>query len=122
MDTLKNQKKIVVADDNANICELLQTGLERAGYVTACVENGLELINYLKNNQDIDAVILDLVMPERGGISVFETIRSISPASIIIIYTGYTDYKNSVYCRAADAFIEKTDGLARILEVLNELL
>lgn len=116
------QKKIVMADDSPELCDLVQSALERAGYKVDTVNDGLALISYLKNNQDMDAVILDLIMPERGGISVFETIRSISPASKIIIYTGYTEYRHTVYGRTANAFVEKTEGAEKILSVLEEIL
>ena len=117
-----NGKKIVIADDNRDIRELVQIALERAGYEVGTVGDGFELITYLKTNQEIEAIILDLMMPERGGVSVFETVRSISPASKIIIYTAYADYKNSVYGKKADAFVEKIEGAKKIIEKLKELL
>lgn len=113
---------MVIADDNQELCETLKDALAKAGYRVDAVNDGLALVAYLKKNQDIDAVILDLIMPERSGMSVFETIRSVSPASRLIIYTGQTDYKNSVYDRKADAFIEKTEGVEKIIEALKELL
>jgi len=118
----KYKKKIVMADDSEELCELVKMALEREGYEVDTVYNGLQLIAYLKKHQEIDAVILDLVMPERGGVSVFETIRSISPASKIIIYSGYTDYRDTVYGREADAFINKTDGVQKILQELERLI
>ncbi|MBU1895011.1 MAG: hypothetical protein KJ983_04285, partial [Candidatus Omnitrophica bacterium] len=60
--------------------------------------------------------------PRKGGISIFETVRSVSPASKLIIYTGFSDYKHSVFGREADAFVDKTEGAERLLEVLKELL
>ncbi|MCK4851761.1 MAG: response regulator [Candidatus Omnitrophica bacterium] len=118
----ENQKKIIVADDNEEICKVLKGGLADAGYSVDSVGDGFALVAYLKENQDIDAILLDLVMPQKGGISVFETVRSISPASKLIIYTGYEEYRNSVYGREADAFVLKTEGMGRILDVLEDLL
>ena len=118
----KKKGKVVIADDCREICELLQIALGQSGYSVDIVFNGYELLAYLKKNQDVDAVILDLVMPGKGGISVFETVRSISPASKLIIYTGHTDYRDSIYGREADAFIEKTEGVEKILEILEKLL
>ncbi|MBU0570569.1 MAG: response regulator [Candidatus Omnitrophica bacterium] len=117
-----NGKKIVIAEDNKDIRELIQRALENVGYEVGAVEDGFALIAYLKANQDIDAVILDLVMPERGGVSVFDTVHSVSPASKIVIYTAYADYKDSVYGKKADAFVEKTEGVGKITQTLKELL
>jgi len=118
----EEKKRIVIADDNIELIELVGTILKKIGYVVSYVNNGFELIDYLKNNQETDAVILDLMMPEKGGISVFESIRSISPASKIIIHTGRTDYRNTIYAKEADAFIDKAEGADKIIEVLSELL
>ncbi|MBD3379569.1 MAG: response regulator [Candidatus Omnitrophica bacterium] len=116
------KKKIVIADDNKDLCEILKTIFEKEGYEVGLVHDGFALIDTLKENQDIEAVILDLVMPEKGGISIFDTIRSVSPVSKIIIYTGYTSYQHSVFAKEADAFINKTEGAEKILEKLDELL
>ncbi len=120
MSTTK--KKIVIADDNHELCDLLKTILEGEGYGVEIVYDGLSLIAYLKDTQDVEAVILDLIMPETNGMSIFDTVRSISPASRLIIYTGYTSYRHSVFGREADAFINKADGPESLIEALRKLL
>ncbi len=112
----------MIAEDDHELCYILKTILEGEGYRADCVHDGFALIAHLKKNQDVDAVILDLIMPEKGGISVFETIRSVSPVSKIIIHTGYTDYKHSVFAKAADAFVTKGEGAEKILAILKKLL
>ncbi|MFH1304938.1 MAG: response regulator [Candidatus Omnitrophota bacterium] len=115
-------EKIVIAEDDRELCYILKAVLEGEGYRVECVHDGFALIAHLKEHQDVDAVILDLIMPERGGISVFETIRSVSPVSKVIIHTGYTDYKHSVFAKAADAFVAKGEGAEKILAILKKLL
>ena len=117
-----DKKRIVIAEDNLDLCDILKTILEDNGYEVHLVHDGYSLIAYLKEDQEVDAVILDLIMPEKGGISIFDTVRSISPVSCLIIYTGYTSYRHSVFAREADAFINKTEGPQKILKVLSELL
>ncbi|MGB2601331.1 MAG: response regulator [Candidatus Omnitrophota bacterium] len=116
------KNKIIVAEDSRELCDLLQSILEGEGYKVDFVHDGFSLIAYLKETQDVDVVILDLIMPEKGGISIFDTVRSVSPASKLIIYTGYTSYRHSIFAREADAFINKTDGPEKLLETLKELL
>ncbi len=115
----KKNKKIVIADDNRELCDVLQTILSGEGYSVETVNDGFSLIDYLKETQDVDVVILDLIMPEKDGISIFNTIRSISPASKLIIYTGYTSYQHTVFAKEADAFINKADGAQKLLKTLN---
>lgn len=115
-----DKRKIIIAEDNVELCEILKIILQDEGYHVDMVHDGFALITYLKENQDVDAIILDLIMPERGGISVFDTVRSISPASKIVIYTGYTSYRHSVFAREADAFLNKAEGAKKLLETLAE--
>ncbi|NQT33070.1 MAG: response regulator [Candidatus Omnitrophica bacterium] len=119
---MAEKKKIVIADDSKEICQILETILTREGYIVDYVHDGFSLLTYLKTNQDIDVVILDLIMPEKGGISVFETVRSIAPASKLIIYTGYSNYKHTVFGREADAFVNKVDGVKELLGVIEKLI
>ena len=114
--------KIIIADDSKEICQILETILTREGYIVEYVHDGLALLTYLKTNQDMDVVILDLIMPERGGVSVFESVRSVSPASKLIIYTGYSNYKHSIFGREADAFVNKADGVKTLLGVIEDLM
>jgi len=115
-------RKIVIAEDNLALCDILKVILEGAGYKVHVVHDGFALIAYLKDIQVVDAIILDLIMPDNGGISIFTTIRSVAPATKLIIYTGYTNYQHSVFARESDAFISKTEDPERLLEVLDKLL
>ncbi len=116
------KRKIIVAEDSLELCEILGLVLREEGFEVDFVHNGYELIAYLKENQDVDAIILDLIMPEKNGTTVFETIRTIAPASKIIIYTGYSQFRDSIYGRKADAFLDKTVSTEKIIETLRELL
>jgi CheY-like chemotaxis protein len=120
--TDEEQARIVIAEDNQELCEVLKTILENEMYMVKFVPDGLSLIAYLKDTQDVDVIVLDLIMPERTGMSVFSTVRSVSPASKLIIYTGYSDYKNSLFAKEADAFIDKVEGVEKLLEVIKKLL
>ena len=115
-------KKIVIADDNRELCDILKTILEGEGYKVDIVYEGFSLMAYLKEIQDVDAIILDLMMPEKGGITIINTVRSISPASKLVIYTGYTNYRHSVLGKEADAFVSKTDNPKKLLKILKDLL
>ena len=115
-------KKIVIADDNIELCEVLKAILESEGYKVDIVHEGFSLIDYLKKVQDVDGIILDLMMPEKDGIAVVNTVRSVSPASKLIIYTGYTQFRHSVLGKEADAFVNKTVSPKKLLRILKDLL
>ncbi|MBD3379968.1 MAG: response regulator [Candidatus Omnitrophica bacterium] len=113
-------KKIVIADDNREMCDLVQDIFSENGYEVDCVHNGYELMSYLENNSP-SVIILDLMMPEKDGISVLGSLKQLSPYSRIIIYTGYQEYEKSVYARAVDRFLVKGKSIEELIEAVDEL-
>lgn len=113
-------KKIVIADDNLEVCELLGEIFRGMGYSTDAVHNGYELISYLETNNP-GVIILDLMMPEKSGISILSSIKEISPYSSIIIYTGHHEFEKSVYARTADRFIMKGVKIKALIDAVEEL-
>jgi DNA-binding NtrC family response regulator len=117
---MQQQRKVVIADDNVRICEVVKSILGDEGYDVDAVHNGYELISYLESNNP-SVIILDLMMPEKSGLSVLSTIKQMVPHSRIIIYTGYGEYENSVYARTADRFLVKGSNLDNLVKVIEEL-
>lgn len=113
--------KVVIADDNKDICGLLTEMLKDEGYDVDSVYNGYELLSYLEDNNPA-VIVLDLMMPEKTGLSILGTIKQVSPYSRIIIYTGYQEYETSVYARTADRFLVKGSDLGNLLEAVSELV
>ena len=113
-------KKVVIADDNKEICMLVSDILGQSGYSVDKVYNGYELLSYLETNNPA-VIILDLMMPEKSGLSILGTIKQIAPYTRIIIYTGYEEYENSVYARAADRFLTKGIDIDDLVNAVNEL-
>lgn len=119
----RNRIKIAIADDNPRIRQTLFDILTEKGYSAKTVKNGYELLSHIKKEYP-NIVILDLVMPEKDGAAIFTTIKSISPGTKIIIYTGYHKYENSAFAKTADRFMLKDDnpeGLLRAVEELAEI-
>ncbi len=71
--TLAGRKVLVIDDDLRNIFALTSV-LEHRGMKTMHAENGRAGIELLKNNRDIDIVLMDIMMPEMDG---YETMRAI---------------------------------------------
>ena len=117
---MEPKKRIVIADDNKELCNLIMDVLSGHGYEVDSVYNGYELLAYLKDLNP-DVVILDLMMPEKDGLSIFDTIKQLSPYSRIIIYTGYQEYQDSVYARRADRFLIKGADVDSLVSAVNEL-
>ena len=113
--------RIVIADDNANIRLTLRDILTEHAYVVDTVKNGYELIAYLRTSEP-DIIILDLMMPEKDGIEVFDCLKCLRPEIKIIIYTAFHRYADSQYARLASKFILKDAPPQDLLEAIEELL
>jgi two-component system alkaline phosphatase synthesis response regulator PhoP len=70
-----NPIKILIADDEPDIIEIISFHLEKAGYIVASAKDGSEAIEKAKQFQP-DCIILDIMMPKRNGFEVCEYLRS----------------------------------------------
>lgn len=113
--------KIVVADDNPGIRQTFNDLLAEEGYLVETVNNGYQLLDYLRNDS-ADVVILDLMMPEKDGLETISALRSIAPDTKVIVYTAFGRYENSLYAKEADLFMLKTESPDAVLSSIKELL
>ncbi|MBR7184874.1 MAG: response regulator transcription factor [Clostridia bacterium] len=76
--------KILVVDDDANICDLLKLYFENEGYEVKTANDGMEGINYFKLYEP-DLVLLDIMLPKKDGWQVCREIREMSSKPVIMI-------------------------------------
>ncbi len=82
-------KKILVADDEINMCRILQIILEKDGYSVITVNSGNEAIETLKSDNNIDLVISDLRMPEVDGLAILAYLKENKSNIPIILVTAF---------------------------------
>ena len=76
--------KILVIDDDSNICELLKLYFEKEGYEVRTASDGMEGIAAFKVYEP-DLVLLDIMLPRKDGWQVCREIREMSSKPIIMI-------------------------------------
>ncbi len=76
--------KILVAEDDDSIVDLLKLYLENEGYEVYAVSDGLQAMGILENNK-MDLAVLDIMMPKLNGYEVTKRIRDISNIPILIL-------------------------------------
>ena len=76
--------KILVADDDQNICELLRLYIEKEGFTVSIANDGEQAIRRF-NEENPDLVILDVMMPALDGWQVCREIRKKSNCPIIML-------------------------------------
>ena len=76
--------KILVIDDDTNICEMLRVYLENEGYEVKTANDGAEGVAYFKMYEP-DLVLLDIMLPRKDGWQVCREIREVSNKPIIMV-------------------------------------
>ncbi len=76
--------KILVIDDDANICELLRIFLEKENYQVTTASDGVAGVAAFKQ-QEPDLVLLDIMLPKKDGWQVCRELREVSQKPIIMI-------------------------------------
>lgn len=95
--------KILVIDDDRDICSLLNRFLSRKGYEVTENYKGKTSIEYLKENKP-DLILADFRLEDMDGTALLQKIKEIYPEMPVIIITGYSDIKTAVEIMKAGAF------------------
>lgn len=118
--------KIMIVDDDANICELVRLYLEKEGYETVvCLDGQKALEEFEKNHADL--AVLDIMMPKVDGITVCREIRKTSDMPVIMLTAkGETfDKVLGLELGADDYIVKPFEGkelVARVKAVLRRYL
>ncbi len=117
------EEKILIVDDDHNICELLRLYLEKEGYKTLVAFDGQQAIDYAKSYEP-DLVLLDIMLPKADGWQVCREIRKWSQMPIIMLTAkGETFDKILGLELGADDYVTKPfdtkEVIARIKAVLR---
>ena len=103
--------KILVVDDDVNICEMLKVYFEKEGYEVKTVNDGSEGINYFKMYEP-DLVLLDIMLPKQDGFTVCKKIREVRDIPIFIITARVLEEDElHGYALGADDYITKPFSL-----------
>lgn len=97
---------ILVIDDVDYIRKLVRSQLKKNGYSVILAKDGNEGLEKLNSNS-VDLVIMDIVMPEKGGIETLLEMRTHKNMTDVIIITGEIDSKSEALQRLATHFSVK---------------
>ncbi len=117
------QYKILIVDDDTNICELLRLYLEKDGFETVVANDGRTAVQYAEKLSP-DLILLDIMLPELDGWQVCREIRKTSETPIIMLTAkGETFDKILGLELGADDYVSKPfdtkEVIARIKAVLR---
>lgn len=112
--------KILIADDNPEIREVVNVLLSNEGYTVIEAENGNEAV---KAAVDIDLFILDIMMPELDGYRTCRAIREISNAPILFLTAKTLDQDKALgFSSGGDDYLVKPFSYNELISRVKALL
>jgi DNA-binding response OmpR family regulator len=94
-ETAMITEKILVVDDEENVCRSVRKILSRKGYTVADAMNVADAVKKI-NETSFDLVITDLMMPKTNGMELLQIIRDDYPELDVIMITGYASIDSAV--------------------------
>ena len=114
---------ILVVDDEPDIRRILHIMLEHQGYRVHEAINGRRAVEYIRENPDTDLILMDIMMPELGGVEASREIRLISSAPILFL-TAKSQERDMLqaYQSGGDDYLVKPFSSAELLMRVESLL
>jgi DNA-binding NtrC family response regulator len=81
-------KRVAILDDEPIVCERLKPALEKAGFEVEAFTTGQDVIDRFSETR-FDVLVTDLKMQKPDGLEVMKFVKEKSPATKVIIITGY---------------------------------
>ena len=117
-------EKILLADDDQEVQDIVKIILEKEGYAVSVAKDGNETLNAVKKDKP-DLIILDYLMPGLSGVEVLNVLKSTDDSKnipVLMVTAHPTEKQKALDAGAVDFItkpVEKTDLLLRIKSVLK---
>jgi len=114
--------KILVVEDEKNLCLLFEQELTEEGHEVIIAHDGKTAIR-LAREQKPDLVIMDINLPEKmNGLESMSKILGENKDMPVIINTGYSQYRDNFMSWAAEAYVLKSGDLTPLKNTIREVL
>ena len=114
---------ILVVDDEQDIRRIIRILLESSGYQVAEAPNGLAAVEYIRQQPNVDLVLMDIMMPGLNGIEASRAIRERCSAPILFL-TAKTQERDKLEASQAggDDYLAKPFSHAELMMKVESLL
>jgi two-component system, cell cycle response regulator DivK len=117
-------KTILIVEDNETSNIYFEAALRKTKAVLIWAKNGLDAVEMVKNNSQINLILMDINMPKLDGIEATRIIKSMNPEIVIVVQTAFILSGEERMCQEAgcDEFITKPIRLKYLLDTINRYL
>jgi PAS domain S-box-containing protein len=125
LQSIGHGELILIVDDEPSIREVAQTSLEARNYRTLLARDGVEAIAlYAEHKHDIQAVLMDIVMPKLDGLTAMRSLQKLNPAVKVIATSGTASKSQLAEATGAgiEAFLSKPYMAHELLTTLQAVL
>ncbi len=119
-----NQGTILIAEDEARIRRMLKDFLISCHYKVLEAEDGLQALEvFYANNNRVDLILLDVMMPYKDGLEVLAEVREVSLVPVILLTAKSQEYDQlNGFKHGADDYITKPFSPALLLAHIEAVL
>ncbi len=122
---IKGNETVLLVDDEPMVLEVGINMLKKLGYTVLEAKGGREAVKVYKANKDkIDLVILDMIMPDRGGGETYDQMKEIDPTVTVLLSSGYSidGQATEILERGCNGFIQKPFTIKELSGRIREIL
>jgi two-component system response regulator PilR (NtrC family) len=119
----KRPESILVVDDEEVMRDVLQTLLSQAGYAVTLAEDGPTGLA-LARRGGFDAAVVDVMLPEMGGLEVLEELKKVDPDLVVLMITAFASLETAITAMKKGAFdyVAKPFKHEELLHILRNAL
>ena len=117
------ERKIIVADDEQALRELVADYFEAEGYTVLQADDGDVAVSLMEENPDTDAVIMDVMMPELDGWAACRKIRTFSTVPVLMLTARSQEFDQLMgFESGADDYVTKPFSPAVLVKRIDALV
>lgn len=115
-------KNILLVDDDKNLSQSLAKLFDPARFNFDFLEDGLEVGEFVKGNDDVDLVLLDVNLPSLSGLDVLKQIKQINNELPVIIISGFVSTENAIEAMREGAYeyLTKPFEIDKLISTVNK--
>ena len=122
---IKGNETVLLVDDEDMVVEGCREMLTKMGYNVSIARNGKDALEIYKENQDkIDIVIIDMIMPEMNGGDTYDRLKKMNPDINVLLSSGHSinGQATKIIERGCNDFIQKPFNIEVLSEKIREIL